>query len=416
MKACTICCALALVTACMAFGAVSLRHPDSMAGEEYSFVPDLSNAVYPADVWSWVKGGLTSVKDGATGTKYDNERVDVAACWPFGGILDRLAQAVSGSQFKPAVTEGIALGIYQPQADTSGTNIDRYTSEAGRKPAFAWLPMTWQQRDGSYRQFDPGMLEEFRTRGIMPGLTWNPAKGPIEAYHDRQAAINQPDCSWQAIISGKHDLYIAQFAKDAAAYHHPFVLRMLHEMDGTWYPWGYSVNGNTNPADYVTAYRHIVDIFRKEDAANVQFVWCPCVLNPGGLRKYGAMLKQAYPGDDYVDWVALDGYSTPKNDWKSLQEVFQPSYDFITGFSARPMILWEVGAMENPADPMARANWIKQGFLTTIPRQLPKVKVVVWFNSKDGSGRDFSLQTSPNAVAAWKQVIASPLYQGSLPQ
>jgi hypothetical protein len=294
--------------------------------------------------------------------------------------------------------------------------MDRYISEAGRKPAFAWVPMTWQQRDGSYRQFDARMLQEFRTRGIMPGLTWNPSKGAIEAYHDRQAAINQPDCSWQAIISGKHDKYIARFAKDAAVYHHPFILRMLHEMNGTWYPWGYSVNGNTNPAEYVAAYRHIVDIFRKEDAANVQFVWCPCVLNPGGLRKYGAMLRQAYPGDNYVDWVALDGYGTSKNDWKSLQEVFQPSYDFITGFSALPMILWELGTMENPADPMARANWIKQGFLTTIPKQLPKVKVVVWFNSKDGSGRDFSLQTSPNAVAAWKEVLSSPLYQGSFLQ
>ena len=339
-----------------------------------------------------------------------------AACWPFGEIFGNLAQAASGSQPKPTVAGGIALGIYQPQADTSGANIDRYSSEAGRKPAFAWLPMTWQQRDGSYRQFAPRMLDEFRTRGIMPGLTWNPSKGPIEAYHDRQVAINQPDCSWQAIGSGRHDKYLTQFAKDAAAYHHPFVLRILHEMDGTWYPWGYSVNGNTNPAEYVTAYRHIVDLFRKEEAANVQFVWCPCVLNPGGIRKYGAMLKQAYPGDDYVDWVALDGYSSSRNDWKSLQEVFQPSYDFITGFSARPMILWELGAMENPADPMGRANWIKQGFLTVIPKQFPKVMVVVWFNAKDGSGRVFSLQTSPNAVAAWKEVISSPLYQGSFLQ
>jgi hypothetical protein len=337
----------------------------------------------------------------------------LAACLPFGGILGRPLPTTSASPLKPTVTEGIALGIYQPQADTSGTAIDRYISAAGRKPAFAWLPMTWQQRDGSCRQFDPRMLDEFRTRGIMPGLTWNPSKGPIEAYHDRQAAINQSDCSWQAISSGRHDKYLAQFAKDAAAYHHPFVLRMLHEMDGTWYPWGYSVNGNTKPAEYVAAYRHIVDIFRKADAANVQFVWCPCVLNPGGLRKYGAMLKQAYPGDDYVDWVGLDGYSTPKNGWKSLQDAFQPGYDFITSFSARPVILWEVGAMENPADPTARANWIKQGFLTVIPKQLPKVKVVVWFNAKDGSGRDFTLQTSPNAVAAWKEVVSSPLYQGS---
>jgi len=310
---------------------------------------------------------------------------------------------------------GIAVGIYQPQKHTyNGLAIDRYTKEVGKKPAFAWLPMTWQRLDGSYWQFDAQMLDEFRTRGIMPGLNWDPSKGSTESYTDRQKAINQPEFSWKQIISGRHDEYITQFAKDAAAYHYPFILRILHEMDGRWYPWGYSVNGNTNPADYVTAWTHIVDIFRKENATNVQFVWCPSVLNPDRIQKYGATLKQVYPGDNYVDWVALDGYSNPQNGWRSLQDEFKPSYDFITSFSARPMILFEVGSMEDPADPMARANWITQGFLTTIPSQLPKVKVAVWFNSKDGSGRDYRLQTSPNALAAWKQVVSNPLYQGTL--
>jgi beta-mannanase len=263
-------------------------------------------------------------------------------------------------------------------------------------------------------QFDHQVLEEYRTSGIMPGLTWNPSKGPIELYTDRQVAINQTDFSWKQIVSGKHDSYITQFAKDAAAYQYPFILRILHEMGGTWYPWGYSVNGNTNPADYVTAWTHIVDIFRKENATNVQFVWCPSVLSPDLIQRYGAILRQVYPGDNYVDWIALDGYSNSDNGWRSLQDEFKPSYDFIVGFSARPMILFEVGAMVNAADPMAQANWIRQGFLTTIPNQLPKVKVAVWFNSKDGQGRDYRLQTSPNTIAAWKQVVASPLYQGSL--
>jgi len=312
-------------------------------------------------------------------------------------------------------SSGIAVGIYLPQNNTyNGSAIDRYTKEAGKKPAFAWLAMTWQYLDGSYWQFNPQMLEQFRTRGIVPGLNWDPSKGSTESYTDRQKAINQPDFSWKQIILGRHDAYITRFAQAAAAYHYPFLLRVLHEMNGNWYPWGYGVNGNTNPADFVTAWTHIVDIFRKENATNVQFVWCPSVLNPNQIRKYGAAFKQAYPGDNYVDWVALDGYSNAENGWWSLQDAFKPSYDFITSFSGRPMILFEVGSTENPADPMAKANWITQGFLTTIPNQLPRVKVAAWFNLVDGSGRDYRLQTSPNAIAAWKQVVASPLYQGSL--
>jgi hypothetical protein len=318
----------------------------------------------------------------------------------------------SGAQVVPST--GIALGIYLPQKDTSGANIDVYIRETGKKPAFAWLPMTWQHPDGSYWQFDSRMLDEFRTRGIMPGLTWEPSKGAVESYTVRQVGINQAVFSWKSIASGRHDEYITQFAKDAAAYHYPFILRILHEMDGTWYPWGYSVNGNTNPADYVAAWKHIVDIFRKENATNVQFVWCPSVLSPDLIQKYGAILKQLYPGDDYVDWLGLDGYSNAQNGYRSLQEEFKPTYDFITGFSTFPVIIYEIGAAVNPSNPMAQADWIMQGLLKTIPNQLPKVKVVTWFNSRDGSGRDYRLQTSPHTIAAWKQVVASPLYQGSL--
>ncbi len=303
---------------------------------------------------------------------------------------------------------GIAIGVYQPQPDASGKAIDKYTEAVGKKPAFAWQPMTWQRPDGSFVSFDRQILEEYRTRGVMPGLTWEPSRGPAQ-----RTGANQPDFSWKQISSGKYDAYITQFAKDAAAYHYPFILRVLHEMDGTWYPWGYSVNGNTNLADYVSAYKHIVDLFRAAGATNVQFVWNPSVVGQAAVQQYGALLKQAYPGDNYVDWVALDGYNSKVGEWQSLQDVFQPSYQLITSFSKRPMILFEVGTLENPQDPKARANWITQGFLTTIPNQFPDVKVVVWFNSEDGSGRDFSLKT-PEDLNAWKQVASSPLYQGTL--
>jgi|GEM_PF-4801610 len=317
---------------------------------------------------------------------------------------------ITFSVYSLAQSSGIALGVYEPSQGTSGNAIDIYTNEVGRKPAFAWLPMTWQDFYGNYKQFDPAVLDQFRTRGIMPGLTWEPSKGPASS-----TGSNQPDFSWQQINSGRYDEYITQFAKDAAAYHYPFILRILHEMDGTWYPWGYGVNGNNNLADFVTAYKHIVDIFRAAGATNVQFVWNPTAWSASNIEAFGDTLKQAYPGDNYVDWIALDGYNLSLDNWRSLQEVFQPSYQFLTSFSNRPMMLFEVGSIENPQDSTAKANWITQGFLTTIPDKFPDVKVAVWFNSEDDAKRDnYAIDTSPNALNAWKQVVASPLYQGSL--
>jgi hypothetical protein len=308
-----------------------------------------------------------------------------------------------------STTVGLSIGVYQPQQGTSGAGIDRYIAEVGGKPAFAWTPMTWMHGDGSEWPFDPQMLEQFRSRGIMPGLTWEPSQGFVQ-----KVGPDQPDFTWLKIASGRYDSYIARFAKSAAAYRYPFILRILHEMNGTWYPWGYSVNGNTNLADFVAAYRHIVDIFRKQGARNVQFVWNPAVLSAQRIATFGPMLKQAYPGDAYVDWIALDGYNNKLDNWRTLHDVFQPAYQSLTGFSSKPMILFEVGSLEDPRDPTARASWIKQGFLTTIPQQFPQVKVAVWFDSKDGSGRDFSLASSQNALDAWKQVVISPMWQGHL--
>lgn len=319
---------------------------------------------------------------------------------------------------------GIAIGVYQPAADpfSHGTAVDQYTKEVGRKPSFAWFSVKWQNANtGDYQQFDPRLLDQLRTRGIMPGLTWDASKGSA-------LTKNQSNFSWKAIASGKHDVYITRVARAAANYGHPFLLRTLHEMNGPWYPWGYNAEGqvNTNPADFVTSWKHVVDIFRKEGATNVQFVWCLAagILDSDLINQYGDILKNLYPGDDYVDWIALDGYSnlgaTPD---RSLQDVFLPSYQFLKTFTHRPMIFYEVGALENPEDPMAKANWITKGFLTAIPTVFSDVKAVNWFNGSSDKNPakpdkpivNWAVNTSRNSLNAWKQVVSSPLYQGSFP-
>lgn len=73
MKTRIIYCALGLFMASLVCGAEPLKHPDSTAGWEDLFAPDLSNAVYPAGVWSFEKGELTATEDKAIWTKADYE-------------------------------------------------------------------------------------------------------------------------------------------------------------------------------------------------------------------------------------------------------------------------------------------------------------------------------------------------------
>jgi len=318
---------------------------------------------------------------------------------------------------------GIALGVYEPAADplSHGASIDKYAEEVGKKPAFAWFSVKWQNaKSGAYQQFDPRLLDQFRTRGIMPGLNWDASKGS-------SLTKGQTAFSWTTINSGKHDAYITQTAQAVAAYHYPFFLRLFPEMDGPWYPWGYNAEGqgNTNPADFVKAWKHIVNIFRQQGATNVQFVWCLAagILNTNNVNQYSNTLKNLYPGNDYVDWVALDGYGNlAAGPTRTLQDIFKPSYQFLETNTYRPIIFYEVGASENSNDPMAKANWITQGFLTTIPTVFPNVKIVNWFNGPSDPSPNkpnkqtinWAVDSSQNSLSAWKQVVANPLYQGSL--
>ena len=65
--------------------------------------------------------------------------------------------------------------------------------------------------------------------------------------------------------------------------------------------------------------------------------------------------KKVYPGDAYVDWVALDGYNwgtaIPGTGWQSMNGVFERSYDAVTTLApSKPFIIAEVAYTEKGGD------------------------------------------------------------------
>ncbi len=74
------------------------------------------------------------------------------------------------------------------------------------------------------------------------------------------------------------------------------VIRLGWEFDGGWYPW----SSNGNEALWISAYRHVVEVFRSV-SPEFRFDWN----GTAGSARHAA---SAYPGDDYVDIVGLDVY------------------------------------------------------------------------------------------------------------
>jgi hypothetical protein len=292
----------------------------------------------------------------------------------------------------------IAMGAYIPGASWDAKRIDAHTAMVGTAPAIVMWYQDWAHAD--VNRFAAGTLDAVVARGAMPLVTWEP--------WDYTGGADQPAYSLAAINGGAHDDYIRGWARDAAAWGKPFYLRFAHEMNGTWYPWAVGVNGNT-AADYVSAWKHVVAIFRQEGATNVRWVWCANVIFDGS-----APLAQVYPGDAWVDWVALDGYnwgtSQDWSAWQSLVGVFGQSHNALAALTNKPMMISEVASAEVGGN---KATWISRGFLTDLPKRLPRVRAVIWFD--ENKETDWRVNSSRASLDAYRRVAASAQYQGRLP-
>jgi hypothetical protein len=217
----------------------------------------------------------------------------------------------------------------------------------------------------------------------VPELTlepWNYTQG-----------VNQPNVADSVIAGGAYDPYLKQFAAAAKAWGSPFLLRYAHEMNGNWYPWAASTNGNT-AATYVQAWRHVHDIFAQAGASNVLWVWCP---NAGGPTPVASV----YPGAGYVDIVGMDGYNfgTSTSTWRTPTQIFSGLLNTVTTIApGTPVLINETGSGEQGG---SKATWLTQLF--SFVQYKPALIGVVYSNF----GSRWPLGTSASAFAAAKQAL-----------
>jgi len=287
----------------------------------------------------------------------------------------------------------IALGAWYPGASWPQPLAD-YTALAGRAPA---IVMWYQNWAGQWSVFDAPRMTSVVASGAMPMISWMPDDG--------SGRVENPQYSLRSIAAGQHDTFIRAFAAASATWGQPYYLRWASEMNGDWFSWGSGVNGNT-PQEFVAAWRHVVEVFRTEGASNVRHVWSPNV-QCGGCPSYATL----FPGDAYVDWIALDGYNwgNVKGEWRSLASVFGASYEEVTALSAKPFMIAEIAS----ADGGDKAAWIRQGLLSDVPALFPRIRAVIWFN--ENKETDWRVNSSSASLAAFREVVASPSYQGRLP-
>ena len=136
------------------------------------------------------------------------------------------------------------------------------------------------------------------------GVPMVPCGGP-----STQCSTNVSD--FNEVADGGADGYFTTLAKNlvSAGFGSSYI-RLGWEFNGTWMGWSIcnqDGSGLTSWAsDFVPAYQNIVTSMRSVSGANFKFIWNP--LDSSNVSCPGANLENFYPGNSYVDMVALDVY------------------------------------------------------------------------------------------------------------
>ncbi len=289
-------------------------------------------------------------------------------------------EPTSSTSQKITTSTSIMLGAYSGNQGWMMSQITDLESWQGRKNAVINLFTTWENNNTLMNNLFGIQLPNIWKNDNVPLITWDPSIG-----------TSTPTNITAQIASGKYDRYINRWgdqlklwlsgpdgiygnADDRRAY-----LRLAHEMNGNWYPWG--TQSATSAQDFISMWRRVVGILRSKqlDFRHIQWTFCANATDVGGIP-----VESYFPGDAYVDWVAIDGYnwgySATWSHWQTPMEIFDAMRLRLRGISQRPLSITEIGSTTLNAtgtDINGKSLFLQQVFSHATQNGFNQL---VWFN------------------------------------
>lgn len=324
--------------------------------------------------------------------------------------VDPLANVTATMTKAQIVASRNLFGLTTEQSPFSYAEMDLVEAGLGRRANLVGYFQSWTD------QFNAKPIKTAWLHGQVPVLTWEP---------QQQVGIitdDQPEFSLPRIINGAFDQYLHDYARGVRATGLPVVIRLAHEMNGTWYPWSewsdrhdQPVNGNAK-GDYAKMWRHVHDIFQAEGANDLTiWLWAPNRVNRICNQRPPAAF---YPGDQYVDWIGSSGYHRDYTRTVGECDDIAATFDGVFGptlpllreaASGKPILLSEVGATEHGDE--------KPEFIATLFDGLarnPDIIGFAWFSltvtSGTGDGRithDWRINSSGPAERAMRDGLVA---------
>lgn len=244
-------------------------------------------------------------------------------------------------------------------------------------------------------------MNKIISEGYIPMITLE------NHYESTDKNAKQPNL--YSILEHHFDSFFGYWASQIKQVKGTVLLRMLHEFNGDWYPWCL-VHNNKDPKVLAKTFCYIRNIFTQNKVTNVKFIWCPNSMSiPQESWNY---ILDAYPGDDFVDYVGLDVYNGAGNNviWTSFRKEGIENYFLLTEkFPDKPLLICETASRERLKTESARsqtkAQWIQQ-MSDALKTDMSKVRLITWFNERD----DFKINSSMEAKDAYLNYIMKDDY------
>lgn len=227
--------------------------------------------------------------------------------------------------------------------------------------------------------------------------------------------------TWAAVAKGTKDARIdaaANRLKTVFEYDENFFLAIHHEPENDV---NTTAGSGMTPADYKAMFRYTVNRLRSQGVEGMITIYNP-------MAYYGWVTKSwfedLYPGDDVVDWIGMDLYvqassSKPRTLANMLNKqagatkysdgtTYQGAYAHMVRLHPnKPLMLCEWGYQQDTVVAGDQAAFYND--VVANLDKYPNLKGLVYFNDYIGS-KPTDIANSPDALNAWKSMVASPAF------
>jgi hypothetical protein len=321
--------------------------------------------------------------------------------------------AACGKVLPPS--RGAYLGAAPALGGLRASRVAAFEQQVGNRLSWVALSQPWSRG----LAFPRGQVLSIWRGGAVPYVAFLPTSG---AYAPGTAQSGpERRYTLQAIVDGAFDHRLGAWADGARNLGVPLLLSFGADVNEDWGPWNARWNGAgetegygdpTYPDGaerYRDAYRHVVELFRAEGATNVAFVF---QADAGATGAAWNAARLYYPGDRYVDWLAISAYGSLDSSSPIVPFARRLGgsdvYGTLTRLSRRPAAAF-VGTVDDAAQ--RKPAWIRDVFRALRSGRYPRVRAAVWWEPRDllGPGGGSARQS---VLAALRDGVAGTWFSG----